>query len=193
MEDGEGRLLGTCTVVIERKFTHGLCKSCHMENLYLDTDQARHDTHGRLLIQEALNVAHSRQCYRADIALSDERTVACYDGIFDRKDLIQQFLFPENFLCWCYSLDHLMSSLLIGTDSNLSNLCFWSIHKIYIPLSIAVRCKRLDRYTTYRERCNFREDLRNLYHGQRSKTHQRGSEWFLNAPPPDRLTYDNFN
>lgn len=99
MEDGEGRLLGTCTVVIERKFTHGLCKFCHMENLYLDTDQARHDTHGRLLIQEALNVAHSRQCYRADIALSDERTVACYDGIFDRKDLIQQFLFPENFLC----------------------------------------------------------------------------------------------
>jgi len=99
MEDEEGYLVGTCTVVIERKFTHGLCKFCHMEDLYLDINRASHGAHGCLLIQEALNVARSRECYRVDMALSDERTLGYYDGIFDQKDLIQQsILFPENFV-----------------------------------------------------------------------------------------------
>jgi len=134
-----------------------------------------------------LNVAYSRQCYRADMALADDRTLICYDGMFDRKDLIQQsILFPENFV-WCYSREHVMGSLLVDSDSNLSNLRFWSIHKICIPLHMAVRCKRLNRDTTYQERCNFRVVFWHLYHGQRSKIHQRGSEWFLNAPLPDRL------
>ena len=97
MEDGEGHLVGTCTVVIDRKFTHGLCTFDHIEDLRLDINQACHNTHGRLLIQEASNVAHSR--YRVDMSLADERVLACYDDIFDRNDLIQQsILFPENFV-----------------------------------------------------------------------------------------------
>lgn len=85
------------------------------------------------------------------------------------------------------TLQHLMASLSVGLGSNLSNLRFWSIHKICTPLRIASRCRRLDIQTTYQERCNFPEVFWRSHRDRRTRTRQRGLEWFLNAPLPGRL------
>ena len=37
MENEIGKLLGTVTLLVERKYTHGLCKMAHIENLHLDS------------------------------------------------------------------------------------------------------------------------------------------------------------
>ena len=64
-------LIGTGTIFIENKLTHGGCKMGHIENILID-EKERGNGYGKLLVNELLKIGNERECYRVDLNCNAE-------------------------------------------------------------------------------------------------------------------------
>lgn len=63
MEDGEGKIIGTMSLLIEAKFIHKLSSVCHIEDVVVDNEY-RGKGLGKMLIDYGVNYAKDNGCYK---------------------------------------------------------------------------------------------------------------------------------
>mmetsp|Transcript_1365 Transcript_1365/g.3178 ORF Transcript_1365/g.3178 Transcript_1365/m.3178 type:complete len:347 (+) Transcript_1365:103-1143(+) len=97
VETQNGRkMIGCCTLIIEKKLTHSLCKLGHLENLSLLPGYT-HEVYGRSIVEAMVKCAREHGCYRVDITLA-EALLASYEQLgFNKRQAILSILFPKNF------------------------------------------------------------------------------------------------
>ena len=57
------KIIGTITVLIEKKLIHNLGSVCHIEDVVVDTS-IRNKGLGKLLINKAIEISNERKCYK---------------------------------------------------------------------------------------------------------------------------------
>ena len=88
--DDAGTLRGICTLIIERKCTHGLCKLAHVENMYMFPDVK--ETLIRKLLEALVWIARHQGCYRVDFGLKRNYSSRVWEGLFDSTMLFEQYV-----------------------------------------------------------------------------------------------------
>ena len=94
--DDSSALIGTGTLLIEEKMTHGGCKMGHIENVLVERT-FRGCGQGEKLVEHLLNLAKSKGCYRVDLNCSSELESFYRKNGFSPKHMCMNKYFPENF------------------------------------------------------------------------------------------------
>lgn len=64
-------IVGSATVIIEYKLTHGGCKMGHIENVLVN-DNMRGKGYGQLIINKLIKICKDNGCYRIDLICSED-------------------------------------------------------------------------------------------------------------------------
>ena len=90
-------IIGSGTIIIERKMTHNGCKMGHIENILVD-EHYRNKGIGAKIINELHQIAKLSGCYRIDLICSND-LINYYKKII--PDVIEQsgltIMIPENY------------------------------------------------------------------------------------------------
>lgn len=92
----DNTIIGTGTLFIEEKLTHGGCRMGHIENILIHSEY-RQKKFGVHLIKYLLHIANIQQCYRVDLNCSDELETFYNKNGFNKKYICMNILFKENF------------------------------------------------------------------------------------------------
>lgn len=96
IEDNEHNLIGSGTIFIEEKLTHGGCKMGHIENVLID-ENYRGNGYGELLVKYLLEICKENKCYRVDLNCNSELEEFYQKNNFEKKHLCMNIYFKENF------------------------------------------------------------------------------------------------
>lgn len=77
MEDGEGKIIGTMTLLIEEKFIHKLSSVGHIEDVVVN-DEYRGKGLGKMLIDYGVKYAKDNGCYKIILNCA-EKNIAFYE------------------------------------------------------------------------------------------------------------------
>ena len=94
--DINGKIIGTATVLFEKKLTHNGCKMARIENILID-ENFRGKKYGKKIIDYILNYSKNNKCYRADLICNDNLIKFYTKQNFIKHQNSLQFLFPVNF------------------------------------------------------------------------------------------------
>ena len=90
-------LIGTGTLLIEKKLTYGGCKMGHIENILID-ENYRGNGYGELLVNHLLKLCKEKKCYRVDLNCNSELE-NCYKKMnLKQKHICMNIYFKENFI-----------------------------------------------------------------------------------------------
>tara|TARA_B110000908_G_C10212759_1_gene431128 strand:- start:43 stop:468 length:426 start_codon:yes stop_codon:yes gene_type:complete len=90
------KIIGTGTLFIEDKLTHGGCRMGHIENILIHSEYRKKGL-GVHLMKYLLHLAKINLCYRVDLNCSDELESFYKKNGFNKKYLCMNILFKENF------------------------------------------------------------------------------------------------
>ena len=96
LEDIAGNLIGTGTLLIEKKLTYGGCKMGHIENVLIST-YSRGKGHGEQMVKYLLNLAKTKSCYRVDLNCHTELEKFYKKNNFTKNNISMHLYFKENF------------------------------------------------------------------------------------------------
>jgi glucosamine-phosphate N-acetyltransferase len=89
-------IIGTGTLLIERKLTYNISYLGHIENIFVDKDH-RNKGIGKKITTYLINHAKKNLCYRIDLAC-EENLINFYQNLgFDKKLYCMSMLNSENF------------------------------------------------------------------------------------------------
>ena len=92
---GNGTLTGTGTLFVERKLTHGGCVMGHIENVLVGTGY-RNEGRGKRIVNELLETARARGCYRVDLSCASELESFYQECGMTRRSLCMSVIFEGN-------------------------------------------------------------------------------------------------
>jgi glucosamine-phosphate N-acetyltransferase len=92
----ENKLIGTGTLLIEEKLTHGGSKMGHIENILI-YDEFRGKGMGEQLVNELLKRSKENKCYRVDLVCEKELEKFYIKNNFNADSISMSILFKENF------------------------------------------------------------------------------------------------
>jgi glucosamine-phosphate N-acetyltransferase len=96
MEDPLQNLIGTGTLLIEEKLTHGGCKMGHIENILVHQEY-RGNGHGEILVNYLLDIAKTNGCYRVDLNCHSELENFYKKNNFNKDNISMNIYFKNNF------------------------------------------------------------------------------------------------
>lgn len=96
IEDSDNNLIGTGTILIEKKLTNDGCKMGHIENILID-EKYRGNGYGELLVNYLLGIGKENKCYRVDLNCTSELEHFYQKNGFEKKHLCMNIYFKENF------------------------------------------------------------------------------------------------
>lgn len=96
LENDDGSIIGSGTILIEHKLTYGGCKMGHIENILID-EKYRGSGYGELLVNYLLNICKERKCYRVDLNCNSELKKFYQKNNFSEKHICMNIYFKENF------------------------------------------------------------------------------------------------
>jgi glucosamine-phosphate N-acetyltransferase len=96
IEDNYNNLLGTGTILIEKKLTNDGCNMGHIENILID-EKFRGNGYGELLVNYLLEIGKENKCYRVDLNCTSELEHFYQKNGFEKKHLCMNIYFKENF------------------------------------------------------------------------------------------------
>ena len=87
VDENTDAVVGTGTLLIEEKLTHGGCRMGHIENILINPDN-RSQKLGEKLVKKLLDVAVNNNCYRVDLNC-DEKLEKFYNktGLQKRQQM----------------------------------------------------------------------------------------------------------
>ena len=65
------KIIGTITIILEKKFIHNLSQICHVEDFVIDKNYRKFGI-GKKLMEMAINFAKEKKCYKIILDCSDE-------------------------------------------------------------------------------------------------------------------------
>ena len=92
----DNNIIGTGTLLIERKMAYGGCTMGHIENILID-ETFRGKGYGEKLINELLDIAKKNNCYRVDLNCNSELEKFYAKNGFDKKHICMNIYFKDNF------------------------------------------------------------------------------------------------
>lgn len=92
----EDKLIGTGTLFIENKMSYGGCSMGHIENILID-ENFRGKGYGEKIVNELLNIAKEKKCYRVDLNCNSELENFYKKMNFNQKHICMNIYFKENF------------------------------------------------------------------------------------------------
>lgn len=90
-------LIGTGTLLIEKKLTYGGCKMGHIENILID-ENYRGNGYGELLVNHLLKLCKEKKCYRVDLNCNSELENFYKKMNLKQKHICMNIYFKENFI-----------------------------------------------------------------------------------------------
>ena len=96
IEDSNNNLIGTGTILIEKKLKNGGCNMGHIENILID-EKYRGNGYGELLVNYLLGIGKENKCYRVDLNCTSELEHFYQKNGFEKKHLCMNIYFKENF------------------------------------------------------------------------------------------------
>lgn len=91
-----GLVIGTGTIYIETKLTYNMCKLGHIENILVHHEY-RNMNIASTIMEYLMNIANDNECYRIDLACSDNLSSFYTKFDFDVKQLCMTKYFRHNF------------------------------------------------------------------------------------------------
>jgi glucosamine-phosphate N-acetyltransferase len=89
-------IIGTGTLIIEKKMTYGGCKMGHIENILID-EKFRGKGYVEKLMEELLSISKKKKCYRVDLNCNSELKHFYEKNGFNEKHICMNIYFKENF------------------------------------------------------------------------------------------------
>lgn len=96
LEDDMENIIGSGTIFIENKLTHGGCKMGHIENVII-YDKYRGNGYGEKIVNKLLTICREKKCYRVDLNCNYELENFYKKNGFEQKHLCMNIYFKENF------------------------------------------------------------------------------------------------
>ena len=96
LSDNDNNLIGTGTIFIEEKLTHGGSKLGHIENIIID-EKYRGKGYGELLVNYLLNICNNKKCYRVDLVCTTELEHFYNKNNINKNNISMSILFKDNF------------------------------------------------------------------------------------------------
>ena len=97
LEDKNKHIIGSGTIIIEKKLTYGGCKMGHLENILIH-EEYRGKGYGESLINKLLEICKEKKCYRVDLNCNDELEHFYKKNGFTKKHICMNVYFQENFI-----------------------------------------------------------------------------------------------
>jgi len=91
-----GIVIGTGTLLIESKLTHGGCKMGHIENITI-SEKHRNKGMGQKMLQHLIKMATSAGCYRIDLNCTSELEHFYNTCGFEKKHMCMNIYIQNNF------------------------------------------------------------------------------------------------
>jgi glucosamine-phosphate N-acetyltransferase len=92
----DNTIIGTGTLLIERKMTYGGCSMGHIENILIDKNY-RSNCYGEKIVKELLEIANKKKCYRVDLNCSSELERFYSKNNLEKKHICMNIYFNNNF------------------------------------------------------------------------------------------------
>lgn len=96
LEDIAKNIIGTGTLLIEKKLTYGGCKMGHIENVLISTN-SRGKGYGEQMIKHLLNIAKTKSCYRVDLNCHADLEIFYKKNNFTKNNISMHIYFKKNF------------------------------------------------------------------------------------------------
>lgn len=96
LEDEKENIIGSGTIIIEKKLTYGGCNMGHIENILID-EKYRGQRYGEKLVNVLLEICAKKKCYRVDLNCNEELEQFYNKSGFTKKHLCMNIYFKENF------------------------------------------------------------------------------------------------
>ena len=96
IETPSKNIIGTGTLLIEEKLTHGGCKMGHIENILIHQEY-RGNKHGEKLVNYLLDIAKTNGCYRVDLNCHSELERFYINNNFNKDNISMNIYIKENF------------------------------------------------------------------------------------------------
>jgi len=91
------KIIGTGTILIEKKLTYNLSKMGHIENILID-ENYRGNGYGVKIVNELVNVADKEGCYRVDLSCEEYLEKFYEKNNFKKKQIMMSILLKNNFI-----------------------------------------------------------------------------------------------
>ena len=91
-----GAVIGTGTLLIESKLTHGGCKMGHIENIII-SEKHRNNGMGQKMLEHLIQVSTSAGCYRIDLNCNSELEHFYNTCGFEKKHACMNIYIKDNF------------------------------------------------------------------------------------------------
>ena len=91
-----GAVIGTGSLLIERKLTHGGCKMGHIENIII-SEKHRNKGMGQKMLEHLIQVSTSAGCYRVDLNCNSELEHFYNTCGFEKKHVCMNIYIQNNF------------------------------------------------------------------------------------------------
>ena len=92
-----GAVIGTGTLLIESKLTHGGCKMGHIENIII-SEKHRNNGMGQKMLEHLIKMATSAGCYRIDLNCTSELEHFYNTCGFEKKHMCMNVYIKDNFI-----------------------------------------------------------------------------------------------
>ena len=92
-----GAVIGTGTLLIESKLTHGGCKMGHIENITI-SEKHRNKGMGQKMLQHLIKMSTSAGCYRVDLNCNSELEHFYNTCGFEKKHVCMNVYIKDNFI-----------------------------------------------------------------------------------------------
>jgi len=96
LEDDEENIIGSGTILIEKKLTYGGCNMGHIENILID-EKYRGNGYGEKIVNKLLEMCKEKKCYRVDLNCKSELEHFYQKNGFDTKNICMNMYFKEYF------------------------------------------------------------------------------------------------
>ncbi len=91
-----GSVVGTGTLLIERKMTYGGCRMGHIENIMV-SESHRNGGIGQSIVEKLIEVARSNECYRIDLNCNSELEHFYNKCGLSKKTICMNMYIKDNF------------------------------------------------------------------------------------------------
>ncbi len=92
----ESKIIGTGTLFIEKKLTHGGCCMGHIENILIHKDYQKKG-YGEQLVKNLVKYSKEIWCYRVDLNCNSELEYFYKKNGFSNKHICMNIYHKENF------------------------------------------------------------------------------------------------
>lgn len=89
-------IIGSATLLIEKKLTYGGCNLGHIENIFINKD-CRGKGYGKKLVNQLLEYAKENMCYRVDLNCNEELQEFYKKHNFTKEQICMNIYFKDNF------------------------------------------------------------------------------------------------